>query len=93
MIDRDGLQKKLDKLPNSFRRGIRGGFIFITWLPICFSDAMSIFLAVGHILVVSFLLYNNLDLRSDPDQTLRAYRNYLYLELLMCVLIILIVLI
>ena len=90
MVYMNEIQKKLDNLPLFFRSSIRGGFIFITWLPIFFSDIIAILLALGHASIVSILLYNNLDLRTEPDQTWESYRRSLILELLMCVIIIVI---
>jgi len=92
MVDMQELQKKLDKLPHCIRLGIRGGLILLTWLPICFSDTITILIAIGHICVVSVLLYNNLDLRTG-EETWEAYRRSLYLELLMCIGVIIIVII
>lgn len=89
MINIKKLQEKIDGLPHFIRIWLRGGFILLGWLALFLSDSILFVLAIGHTCTVSILLYTNLDLRTDPEQTWKAYRRSLCLELLMCVILIL----
>lgn len=89
MISIKKLQKKIDELPHFIRVWLRGGFVLLAWLVFFLPDTILFILAVGHACTVSILLYTNLDLRTDTEQTWKAYRRSLRLELLMSAILIL----
>ena len=87
-MDLSNVQNKINALPYFVRLCLRAGFIIIPDIPLtvafCIApdifDIMLIIMMTGHGITTGILLYTNLDLRTDEEQSWEKYRRSLFIE-------------